>query len=298
MQKTLIISHGDCDGICSAAIALMKYSDADVAFAQPFTIVEDIENALNKFGKPDLMILLDIAYSEKLGMKLVAMKDVEVIYIDHHPSSLEMEELPNVHSLVNTEMSGSQLTAMYFGVLTKLAEIGAIGDKVLMVSKMEPLLNEAELIRKSLGYNVMDDDFRVYLCRGLVKGVMPSKINEVKNRAVMMEHALQEAVETAKENIIFENDMSIVIKYPKDIYGYAGATASKIAIERKKMVFLMFKVSSHTDMWMITARAYRNSDVDLNRIMKKLNGGGHKFAAAGRVPVGKEEVLMNMLEKI
>jgi RecJ-like exonuclease len=297
MSKRLIISHGDCDGICSAAIALMKYPGANLSFAQPFTIVEDIRRAIKTYGKPNLLVMLDIAYSKGLKMELDRMKDVEVTFIDHHPSSSEISGA-NITATVNTKMSTSQLAASYFGISTRLAEIGAIGDKVLMVSKLEPLLNEAELIRKSLSYDVMDDDFRNFLCRELVKGKMPSEIDDVVRRAMIMERVLQESIETAKKNIIFENDRVIVIKYPGDIYGHAGTTASRIAIEKRRVVLLMFKVQNQPDMWMITARTHRGINVDLNKIMKKLNGGGHKYAAAGRVPVGKEEMVMMVAEDL
>ena len=296
--KTLIISHGDCDGICSAAIALMKYQDANLAFAQPFTIVEDMKRAVRLFGKPDLLIILDIAYSKDMKIELEKMKDVEVVFIDHHPSSLKVSA-PNIHTaVVNTSMSASQLTAEYFGGSIILAQIGAIGDKVLMVSKVDPLFNEAELIRKSLAYDVNDNNFRAFLCRKLTEGRMPSEISEVIFRAGEMEKAMNDAVEVAKDNIIFESEKAVVIRHPGDIHGYAGATASKIAIEMKKVVFLLFRVDTQPDVIMVTARAHRDINVDLNKVMNKIRGGGHKYAAAGRIPVGREDMVVKLAEDL
>ncbi|MHC1581748.1 MAG: DHHA1 domain-containing protein, partial [Candidatus Syntropharchaeia archaeon] len=82
------------------------------------------------------------------------------------------------------------------------------------------------------------------------------------------------------------------------IYGFAGATASKIAIEKKKVVFLLFQIDSQPDMFMVTARTHRDINVDLNKVMSKIGGGGHKYAAAGRIPARKEDVVVKLAEDL
>jgi RecJ-like exonuclease len=294
--KTLIVSHGDCDGICSAAIAKMKHPHAEVSFGQPFTISEDIRHAIERNGTPDLLLLLDIAGSEQLEAELTQLKDVEIVFIDHHPSSTQMKEIPNVNSFISTTQSASQLTAGVFEISeTPLAKIGAIGDKLLRVSRTDPLLAEAQLISIAMSYKIHDDEFRAFLCRELAKGHMPSIISDVKTRAAKTKKQLAKIIDTAKANMIFESSKTIIIQYPYDnIDGYAGAVASKLAIEKKKVVLLMFRVANQPNMWIMTARAYRSVDVNLDEVMKSFNGGGHKYAAAGRIHEGQEEAVLKV----
>ena len=59
--KTLILTHGDSDGICSGAIAKSAYPDAYVYFTSPVSLldkldlIEDVEN----------LIICDMAIEER-----------------------------------------------------------------------------------------------------------------------------------------------------------------------------------------------------------------------------------------
>jgi RecJ-like exonuclease len=84
--STVIFTHGDCDGICSGALALAACQGAAVYFSNPVSILDDLEKAADA----ERVIVCDIAintYSAPAVRKKLALlaRKAELIYIDHHP---------------------------------------------------------------------------------------------------------------------------------------------------------------------------------------------------------------------
>ena len=78
--------------------------------------------------------------------------------------------------------------------------------------------------------------------------------------------------------------------------GYGGIVATKLAINKVKPVFILFK-DDRDDVIVITSRSHRNNPIDLSIVMNKFSGGGHAMAAGG-VMVGDytyDEVATNIL---
>ena len=44
-MRTIIFTHGDCDGVCSGALALAANPGARVFFSSPRSILSDLEEA-------------------------------------------------------------------------------------------------------------------------------------------------------------------------------------------------------------------------------------------------------------
>jgi RecJ-like exonuclease len=85
-MSAFILTHGDTDGLCSGALALSIYRDAEVLFTNPVEINEDIWNA----RKHDRVIVCDVAIDISAAPVLKRTFDriaaeKEVVYIDHHP---------------------------------------------------------------------------------------------------------------------------------------------------------------------------------------------------------------------
>ena len=57
LAGTVIFTHGDCDGICSGALALAAHKDAEIFFTNPVSLREDIDKAVDA----DRVIICDIA---------------------------------------------------------------------------------------------------------------------------------------------------------------------------------------------------------------------------------------------
>ena len=288
-MKSIIISHGDCDGICSAAIALKKYPSSNLLFAQPFQLSTILR--WEEVKEADNVIILDLAFNKEFEEPLLEIEGSKnLIYIDHHSSSLELK--PKVKEcLVDVSHSASQLASIYFKEPSVLSTIGAIGDKVILVSKTEPLFKEAELIRCALSYNVDDDDFRKELTYQLSSGKLPSEISAVVERARKSNEIKRKLVEIAKQNIVYNNEFIVCdVTNEEGFLGRAGVVAGEMSIKCCKPVFLIMKTNSN---YVLVGRSHYNCNIDLNKLMKQFRGGGHRFAASSSIT---EEEYKNIIE--
>jgi len=64
--KTLILTHGDSDGICSGAIAKSAYPGASVYFTNPVNLLDK----LNEIRDVKTLIICDIAINERHCLEL------------------------------------------------------------------------------------------------------------------------------------------------------------------------------------------------------------------------------------
>src|SRR5665647_838405 len=84
--KTLILTHGDSDGICSGAIAKTAYPDAYVYFTSPVNLLDK----LSLIEDVETLIICDIALDERHCSRLYPLlnefaEKCNLYYIDHHP---------------------------------------------------------------------------------------------------------------------------------------------------------------------------------------------------------------------
>ena len=84
--KTLILTHGDSDGICSGAIAKTAYPDAYIYFTSPVNLLDK----LSLIEDVETLIICDIALDERHCSRLYPLlnefaEKCNLYYIDHHP---------------------------------------------------------------------------------------------------------------------------------------------------------------------------------------------------------------------
>jgi single-stranded-DNA-specific exonuclease len=130
--KTLILTHGDSDGICSGAIAKTAYPDAYVYFTSPVNLLDK----LSLIEDVETLIICDIALDERHCSRLYPLlnefaEKCNLYYIDHHP-------LPNNYGKEDwfyhdIEACSSELTYRLFEDrlnrdMRRVAIYGAIGD--------------------------------------------------------------------------------------------------------------------------------------------------------------------------
>jgi len=290
-DKVVIITHGDCDGICSAAITLKYYKQAELIFSQPFLLKKVLYND-DRVKDADILVILDLALDDHVVNALIKIP-ADIVVIDHHPQSSKYNKA--FDGLIDTSMSTSQLTAIYYRIPTLLAEIGAIADKIIMVNRKDKLFNEAELIRESLSYDISDNDFRIMLCNMLANDVLPSEIEEVVVRSELAKQQKTELAELATERIKYDDKFIFVDATDLDIEGKVSAIAGMLTITYQKPTFILFKTNDNT--YVLSGRNYHGIDIDLDVIMKRFGGGGHKNAASARIkyPENILEELKNIL---
>lgn len=297
----LIISHGDGDGICASAVAYRYLKNANICFAQPFSF-KFLLNKLYKEGELsnyNQLLILDIAYSKNVlkYLKKFKKKYGMVIYIDHHPQSLKIKDI--FGGIIDVGHSTTYLVAKYFCVDDKkLITLGEASDKLITLSQNDVLFNEVVLLNKSITCDVNDDIFRIFLIKKLAEGKMPSELNEVIEKAKECDKKNEEAFKNIHDKIVYENDKIVIINVSdieKNIYsGRVGLITSKLAIEKKKIAFFVFKNGDET---VITARKHNEINVNLGEIMKKyFNGGGHENAGSGHVKWSVNKTIAKIIE--
>ena len=88
MPKSVVLTHGDLDGITSGAIALLVFPGSDFYFTRPSQVHQDLYRVAK--DKPDIVHVSDIAINSKKFSEVLRALDrfpesTEIHWIDHHP---------------------------------------------------------------------------------------------------------------------------------------------------------------------------------------------------------------------
>ncbi|KUO43256.1 MAG: hypothetical protein APU95_00095 [Hadesarchaea archaeon YNP_N21] len=300
---TKIFAHGDTDGICAAALAKARFKDAEVWFTRPVTLAKDLADI-----KPGATtVILDIGINEPRKqeiferMRSLAQKG-EVIYIDHHPlppNTLKGDVPVNyfIHSL---EGSTSELIYKLFQKdmdpdLDRVALWGSIADYTEKTNFVQESLNkydhrtiymESGLLSQALGEAAGDYNFKREVVLKLARGIPPSDMPEIVERAIKATKREWETWQYVKTNVKREDNIALVYDLPSGSLGKAalyalGVTGADVGICTRT-------TEGEVDM---SIRRRSGTRLDLNMILAKITsrvggtGGGHEGAAGATVPV-------------
>ena len=315
-RRLFIFTHGDSDGVASAAITVAalreKYNDIRVYFSHPAGLYGD----LNEFySSGSDLVVLDIALSElHLNSLLERFEQISkknnLVYIDHHPEplGLSIRDLPGqvFHDL---SASTSELTYRFFEEyldydMVRIALYGAISDyldetpwvkRMLEYWDKRDIYYEAGVLSQGLEGSRRLHDFKRHVVHHLSENRLPSMLSELLVRALIESVNNEELRKWVKKNVVKRNKYAYVINPPGSlgraaVYSRAITdTIVGVAISKRERVAEM------------SLRAKR-SVVDLNLILRKItprlhgSGGGHSFAAGARVPLDKLKDFLSRLE--
>ncbi len=174
---TIIFTHLDADGVCSAALIKMikKYSNAQVFFTHPAGLGHDIK------GVEDDLIICDIALDKRSYNKTYSRlekisKTYSIHYFDHH--SMPGPLPPAVINIHNERVSATEIVYRYFyhelpEYADHIALLGAICDYLDNTPLMQEMLHHYE--RRSL---FLDAGL---LAQGLMKSNSGSRYDTLRN---------------------------------------------------------------------------------------------------------------------
>ena len=96
MTKSVVLSHGDLDGITSGAIALLQFPGSEFYFTRPSQVHQDLSRVAK--DRPDIVHVSDIAVnSQKFDDLLRALdrfpKSTTIFWTDHHPMTSKQKRL-------------------------------------------------------------------------------------------------------------------------------------------------------------------------------------------------------------
>ncbi len=315
MPKTVILTHADCDGICSGAVALSRFPEATVFFTKPASLLDDLRHT-----EAEKIIISDIALTKKDAVKIIEemkRKECEIFYFDHHdiPDSIKEEDVRNAVSAYFHEKGTSASELIYRAYKNEiprervwLAIYGAIGDYL----DNTPFIRERMLNwdRRALYFEVSTitlgiktDEFSGYDAKRIIvytlaSGKNPSDVPGLVKSAKEAVNKEFELYELVKKNAKVLGN----IAYVKDIhtFGFRGPSALFSATVKNKPI----GISVHTrEKYLDITIRTRNYSLKLNKLAEIAaecvdgSGGGLEAAAGARIPHGTLEIFLERLNE-
>jgi len=298
-KKTVILTHGDVDGVCAAAIAKASYPEAEVEFTDP----ADLASKLDSLSGHDRVIVLDLGIDSAQKDKVMTAfqklsKTSSIIYIDHHPRPPEVTERSLACSGAHRAgASTSELAWEFFKPAAShdfIAVLGAIGDYREKTPRMQGLTekyDERKVYPEALflewALMVAEDPFKRGVVEELAQGKWPYQMSimgrdadSIVRRQRTLERYVREKAEKICERVMLVRDP------PFNATGPAAALLTNldntdIGIASRREGGGVY----------LSMRRHRESDINLASLIEKSAlkfggvGGGHKEAAGGKIPV-------------
>jgi len=280
----IVAVHGDdCDGICSAALILLKFPNAKIKFLNPRSIF--------KVDK-EFDLVVDLPKPKKCK-----------INIDHHKSNLE--RLKNEGSLtsqdiIDPEAPAAALLLMKYLNLEKnekakeIVEIAVaadtarhteetlILDKIIKASENneENLLRIAKILAEK-GKDFLSDEW------------LKEKQKEIETELQKIRASLENFVNSLSVNSGF-----VIVDEIDAIPYHSAKDIAHMLLDRGcDAVAVLYRDITEPSKIRISIRVRRDSEaLDAEEVTKKLGGGGHK-KAAGAITTKVEEVVFTLLNE-
>lgn len=310
-----ILAHGDADGICATALAKARFPEAEIWFTRPITLLRD----LNRIEPGYAVYMLDVAISETHKVQVFQrMRDLaqkgEMVYIDHHPLPPDTlkKDVPATQLVHSVGASTSELIYMLFRHeldpdMDRVALWGAIADYAeetefvrdgLSKYDRRTIYMEAGLLSQALGEAAGDYDYKREVSLRLARGVPPSEIPEIIDRALVATKREWEIWRYVKDHVVREGNISIVYDLPSGSLGKAalyalGVTGADVGICTRR----------EGDEVDLSIRRRAGMQIDLNELLRSIatrvggSGGGHAGAAGASIPIELFDTFLDTLKR-
>jgi single-stranded-DNA-specific exonuclease len=295
---SIVLTHGDIDGITSGAIDMLAFPGAEFYFSRPSQIHLDLQRIAK--DQPEFVVVSDIAVNamrttETLDALRHLSRQSTIYWIDHHPLDASVrKELSSLTDLYHeTEPCSAELVYRRFEErlpehALSLALYGAIADycdgtpfviKHLEDFDKRTLGLEAGLLVAAL----QEIDYRGQareLALQLTLGIEPSSMNDIVDLAIKATRIEHEVYKYVRQNAKKQGQVGYVLDMP--VSGFRGKAAKFAATATNSCVGISAR-SSGDEMDLSIRR--RNCGIDLNMTMSKVlpgiekaQGGGHPSA--------------------
>ncbi|MHA1637527.1 MAG: DHHA1 domain-containing protein [Candidatus Thorarchaeota archaeon] len=297
-MTSVVLSHGDVDGITSGAIALLAFPGSDFYFTRPSNIHSDLYRIAK--DRPDIVCISDIAVNNRRFSEIRRAlskfpSSTKILWTDHHPLSSKNKRILGEHVDLYHEVGPCAAELVYRRFQKRLPEhalrlalYGAVGDycdetpfaktQFDNYDKRTIYLEAGLLVQalQEIDYQKESKD----LVRQLTLGIQPSSMNHIVDlamRATRIEHEVFRYIQTSAKHL---GSVGYVLDLP--ISGYRGKSAKYAAYVTDSNVGLSVRTSDDgVDM----SIRRRGSKIDLNRALNKIladiqgsHGGGHPAA--------------------
>ncbi len=296
-MSSIIFTHGDCDGICSGAIAKSTFHDSIIFFTSPVSLLGELNSLTERY---DNIVICDIAIDEKtypqLKIRLNELANVSnVIYVDHHP--LPEKGYSKSWFYHDTCSTSEQAYRIFERKLSRdmrrVAIYGAIGDfsETPLVKRWErdwdvrTLYFYAGVLIQGITYAGRDYDYKRRIVDALSEDIPPPQIEGLLEAAIIASRKEEDIRVQVRQKVVRLKNLAYVI----DINGYMSKAAIYAASYGNALVGVSCEYRPHKHVYDLSVRL-RNSGVNLNTLLRRVSlkhggtGGGHPFAGGARIP--------------
>ncbi|WP_406669853.1 DHHA1 domain-containing protein [Methanolobus sp. ZRKC4] len=309
-KSSLILTHGDSDGVCSGAIAKSAFPDSDVYFTSPIGVLDELHLA----DGYENVIICDIAVDESKCVDLFKRlgeiaENSNLTYIDHHPLPQKCINADWLHHDVNVcaaELTYKVLEKRLNRDMRRVAIYGAIGDYYDNTPSVKEWLRDwdkrnlfyqAGTLIQALIYMGRNYNFKRSLLIPLSRDVIPSEIPDVPKLAKEGSHLEEMLRLRVKKQVKALSHLAYVI----DPKGYMSKSAIYAASYGRKDVGISAEYRHKRHAYDMSLRS--RDTVDLNMLLRRIaprfggSGGGHAAAAGARIPKESFEVFLREFDK-
>ncbi|MBO3802727.1 MAG: phosphoesterase [Candidatus Brockarchaeota archaeon] len=296
-----IISHGDCDGVCSAALALACSPGARVFFSHPAGLVKDLGQV-----EGGSVMICDIAISKNFVDQLVPQlrrlsETAALCYVDHHrfPNGIR-GAAKNVEFIIGEEgRSSSELVwtflrdrlpesmsrVMIYGAIADFSDgTSAVQEAADSWDKREVFFESGILVEALEGSRKRDYDFKRGVVQLLSKNLAPSSSEDLVDVA-LRERAFGEAM---REVVFDRTKVEGKVAYVIDVGWSLGKAATYARVRGNSLV----GVAGESRNEVVDVSLRGSGLVDAGTLAEVVSsnvggsGGGHARAAGARIPAG------------
>jgi RecJ-like exonuclease len=298
-MKWTVLAHGDCDGICSASLALAAKRDANIIFTNPTGLLSELKSI-----ESGNIVIVDIALTPRYKREIASEfkrlgSRSEVVYLDHHPlpPGLSLRRLPIRRVNGRPGACASELTYEYFESeldpeMSRVAIYGAIGDycdntpgilKMLRRwDKRELYLEAGILVAAIEGIGKKDFEFKKSLVRYLSENRLPSLDKR------LVEIALQESEKDERMRFVVRDSVAVhgKVAYVVNVKWSLGKAATYARAYGNTLVGVAGEeINGNIDM-SIRSIGLKKLHRIVSKVAEEFNGvgGGHANAAGARIP--------------
>lgn len=302
-MKTLILTHADTDGICSGAIALCRFPEAQVFFTKPVSLYYDLKSV-----EAERIIITDIAINKQdipniLEIFRKKSRTSEILYFDHHPIEKDVKKEIKEEVSVYIHKPGISASELIYRFYQKalpkervwIALYGAIGDYTEHTPFVEERIKNwdkraIQFEVSTIYLGIKTDEFCGYdakrrIVKTLSKGKNPSDVPGLVRKAKEAVNREFELYELIKKKAKSFQNIGYVIDIPS--YGFRGSSALFAATVKD----LPLGVCAHTrEKYIDITIRTRDYRLRINKLAEEAaetvggSGGGHPHAAGAKIP--------------
>ena len=274
--------HNDLDGRCAGSIVAQYENDYNVNNYHEVDYIMDLSPMLNDIVENEKVYFVDYSFTEKTLWVLDSLinKNCDIIWIDHHNSSLELikahKELVLINGIRLDGISGAGLTYMYLhncGFDDIPYHVQLVSDYDCWKFKFEPHTTYFKLGIESEDYDALDLVWKELNTKSSLK----KQVNSMLEKIISNGTAIKRYVD--KDNEQYRKQFA----YESEICGYKA-----LVVNRKTNSWIFGEEINNYPLvcvWVFNGSRYSYSifskynDVDCSKIAESFGGGGHKGAA-------------------